>query len=632
MTPIGAGPSPVMVVASPSLPLAVRTPSPDDDQLILQDPGNGDESAASGSWPRITSKARITSLRLDSTEEPKMTSEALSGKTTPSVSRKAASLSRAVSKLSMFMKSGEQSQELPSMNRGSTNTEEKLMIQAHLKKSLEKTEYDVSMYYWPATKPGYRGRASFLARHGVFERTTLAVIVANAMWQAYDVDHNSEAVLASAPLQFQIAEHFFCAYFSFEWTVRFAAFQYKRNCLKDSWFVFDSMLVSTMVAETWVVTVIMEILAGGSSGGSVLGDSSLLRIARLMRLTRMLRMGRLLRAVPELLIQLKGLGKAMRSVITTLMLLLICLYVFAIFIKQMMDEGTPVQQQHFDSVPKCMYTLLVYAFFMDALGYLFEAFFTGKHWLIAVVFSLCVVFAGLAIQNMLIGVLCEVVSGVGIEERANLKRQEVEEKLNIAVAKMGCKNGTVTKDNFMEIFNNSNDEHSIARLFGDVGVDLIGLLDFSDFIFHDELLGEGEKELTFNEFVDVVMQLRGDKEATVKDMVDLRKYLRSQIRELGTARKAQLNKLLHGISKHRDSMDGKLAKLGEVLERSPPCSVPAALAATASAVAVPGSYAGRLGRVESALAYAKQELHALKADIDLAPLKAEGNGRCSGIT
>ncbi|CAK0865834.1 unnamed protein product, partial [Prorocentrum cordatum] len=130
------------------------------------------------------------------------------------------------------------------------------------------------------------------------------------------------------------------------------------------------------------------------------------------------------------------------------------------------------------------------AFFMDALGYLFEALISGKHWTIALVFSLCVVAAGLAIQNMLIGVLCEVVSSVGIEERSNLKRQEVEEKLNVAVVRMGCTDGMVTKENFMRIFDCSNDEHSIAQLFGDVGVDLIGLLDFSDFIFHDELLDE----------------------------------------------------------------------------------------------------------------------------------------------
>ncbi|CAK0891230.1 unnamed protein product, partial [Prorocentrum cordatum] len=143
----------------------------------------------------------------------------------------------------------------------------------------------------------------------------------------------------------------------------------------------------------------------------------------------------------------------------------------------------------------------------------------------------------------------------------------VEEKLNVAVVRMGCTDGMVTKENFMRIFDCSNDEHSIAQLFGDVGVDLIGLLDFSDFIFHDELLDEGDKVLTFTDFVDVVMQLRGDKEATVKDMVDLRKYLRSQILELGTARKNQLHTLQNRISKHHDNLGRKLDMLSDKLER-----------------------------------------------------------------
>jgi hypothetical protein len=351
-----------------------------------------------------------------------------------------------------------------------------------------------------------------------------------------------------------------------------------------------------------------------------------------MRLTRMLRMGRLLRAVPELLIQLKGLGLAMRSVLTSLVLVLIFLYVFAILIRMTMEEGSVVQTLHFDSVPKSMYTLLIYAFFMDALGYLYEALFIGGHWGIALVFSLCVAAAGLAMQNMLIGVLCEVVSGVGVEERASLKRQEVEEKLNIAVERMGCKDGMVTKDNFMQIFDGSNDEHSIAQLFGDVGVDLIGLLDFSDFIFHDELLDEGDKILTFNEFVDVLMQLRGDKEATVKDMVDLRKYLRSQIRDLGTERSGQLHALQNGISRHHDRLSRKLIMMSDRMGSSPLSGIPQALEASAAAVAEPDTYTGRLRNVESALAYAKQELRGLKGDIDLTPLKAEGHGRRSGVT
>merc|ERR1712232_531854 len=106
-----------------------------------------------------------------------------------------------------------------------------------------------------------------------------------------------------------MGEHFFCVYFTFEWIVRFASFKYKRNCIRDAWFVFDSTLVFLMVMETWVLVIIMA--AAGNSGGSPLGNTAMLRLLRLLRLSRLMRM---LRSLPELMILIKGMVTAMKSV------------------------------------------------------------------------------------------------------------------------------------------------------------------------------------------------------------------------------------------------------------------------------------------------------------------------------
>ena len=52
-----------------------------------------------------------------------------------------------------------------------------------------------------------------------------------------------------------------------------------------------------------------------------------------------------------------------------------------------------------------------------------------------------------------------------------------------------------------------------------VGVDVIGLVDFTDYIF------KGDQKLTFPDFMEVILQLRGTNNATVKDLVDLRKVV-----------------------------------------------------------------------------------------------------------
>merc|ERR1712003_287953 len=102
--------------------------------------------------------------------------------------------------------------------------------------------------------------------------------------------------------------------------------------MKDGWFVFDTFMVTMMIFETWIMFVVVA-AAGG--GGQSLGNAGMLRILRLLRLSRMARMARLLRSMPELLILIKGMVAALRSVFFTLLLLVILMYVFAILFRQM---------------------------------------------------------------------------------------------------------------------------------------------------------------------------------------------------------------------------------------------------------------------------------------------------------
>ena len=64
----------------------------------------------------------------------------------------------------------------------------------------------------------------------------------------------------------------------------------------------------------------------------------------------------------------------------------------------------------------------------------------------------------------------------------------------------------------------------------DIGVDIMGLVDFADLIFEDQGVAGTDEEaqevrISFNDFLKHVLQLRGSNTATVKDMVDLRWWL-----------------------------------------------------------------------------------------------------------
>merc|ERR1719343_1840184 len=117
-----------------------------------------------------------------------------------------------------------------------------------------------------------------------------------------------------------------------------------------------------MFLETWVMSCVMLALGGG--GGGLGGGTNILRLSRLLRLTRMARM---LRSMPELMILIKGMVSAMRSVAFVMCLLLIIMYMFAIALTQM-SRDTTMGEEYFDTVMWSIYTLWINGTLCDNLS------------------------------------------------------------------------------------------------------------------------------------------------------------------------------------------------------------------------------------------------------------------------
>jgi hypothetical protein len=391
-----------------------------------------------------------------------------------------------------------------------------------IRQNMMKEPYDVCSFYKNT------GRCQKIARSSVFENTTLAVIAFNALWMWVDTDLNNAASLFDAHPVFQSAEHLFCAYFSWEWAMRFGAFKRKRDGLRDAWFCFDSFMVVMMVGETWVLTA-MLLIAGGGGGSGGMGNASILRLLRLLRLSRMARMAKLLRSMPELLILVKGMVSAMRSVFFTLLLLLICIYVFAIAFRQLLD-GTPAGAQYFPSIMIGMHTLFLDGTLMDGTGNVVKAML-AQSWVYVVFFYLFLVLAAMMVMNMLIGVLCEVVSAVASTEREEISVSIVREGILEIIQSGGIDtngDGKISKTEFESIM----DDPAATRLLSKVDVDVMGLVDLADFIFAQDEDEEEAKELSFEEFMCYILDLRGSNQATVRDVVELRKYIKNSVAEL----------------------------------------------------------------------------------------------------
>jgi len=393
-------------------------------------------------------------------------------------------------------------------------------MKEQLREQMIRPQYNVTDYY---KKKGF---AQWLAQHPYFEHATYLLILLNAVWIAIETDGNSATILLDAPLHFQIAEHFFCSCFTYELIVRFLAFEWKINACRDAWFVFDSVLVFSMVFETWVITVVALTLGGGGEMGGV----SILRLVRLLRLSRVARVARLFRAVPELLILIRGLRAAVRSVVFTLILLLSIIYVFGIAFTQLC-AGTGCEAS-FPDVPAAMHTLLLNGALMDSLGTIVEPLQQQSPALLLLFYGFLLL-AAMTLMNMLIGVICEVVSAVAATEREAMTLGFVKERIKELMA-LGDDNADcqITKKEFLNLLSNK----AATTILEDVGVDVVGLVDFADTIFEadcsDEFGEPQQKVLSFADFMGVILDLRGSNTATLRDITQLRNHINGRFTRL----------------------------------------------------------------------------------------------------
>lgn len=150
--------------------------------------------------------------------------------------------------------------------------------------------------------------------------------------------------------------------------------------------------------------------------------------------------------------------------------------------------------------------------------------FGSEHLVFGAILLLFIFLASLLVLNMLIGVLCEVVTFVSSVEKEQLQvtwvRQELQKVLN--KFRKNSESKTLTREEFAMLLTKPDAVKVIKML----GVDVLGLADFADFFFR------GTDEIVFGDFMELVLQLRGSNKATVKDVVDLRRHIILEITEI----------------------------------------------------------------------------------------------------
>mmetsp|Transcript_25702 Transcript_25702/g.59931 ORF Transcript_25702/g.59931 Transcript_25702/m.59931 type:complete len:939 (+) Transcript_25702:125-2941(+) len=376
------------------------------------------------------------------------------------------------------------------------------------------------------------GVPASIARSPVFGTIAMLVVLVNAVWISIDADYNKSTSLIHADIHFQVMENLFCIFFLFEILIRFFAFKVPSQCFRDFYFSFDFALVVLMIAETWALPLIIFLVGQDEGSGDLVGQLTVFRMMRLLRLTRM---ARVLRMVPELLVLLKGIGAALKSVSFTLALLFILLYTFGVLFKSLTENHPALAEAYFPSVGEAMISLLCHGTLLDNVTLVMQDLRQQASLALAMVFLLYIFLSSFTVLNMLIGILCQVVAQVFQSEQDAAEVAYLKTHLT-GILECYDKNGdrTINRDEFDLLMENP-ELHECLRKFG---TDVNGLVSLADVLFTDTM-GSGaltgnqchdsdtkHRALGFKEFLHVILRLRGEKRASVTDIVELREYVR----------------------------------------------------------------------------------------------------------
>eukprot|EP00927_Polykrikos_kofoidii_P015731 TRINITY_DN17027_c0_g3_i4.p1 TRINITY_DN17027_c0_g3~~TRINITY_DN17027_c0_g3_i4.p1 ORF type:complete len:792 (-),score=178.36 TRINITY_DN17027_c0_g3_i4:38-2413(-) len=386
-----------------------------------------------------------------------------------------------------------------------------------------------------------------------FQNMTLIIIVINALWICVDVELNHTRLRGPdgrLPLEpfSTVVDNFFCTYYTIEVLIRFLAFKYKCSFWRDGWFVFDIALVLFMVIETWVLPLVEALAGGGGGSSNFLNAFASFRLLRLLRLTRM---ARIMRFFPELMTLVKGMVRALKAVSFILMFLLMTMYIFAIvFTSELGKPGgrdplpgeeneDPTAIMMFATIGDSMMTLFTNGVLGDNLAQTLMAIKDpkgegGLHMMW--IFIAFVVVAQFTLLNMLIGVLCQVISDSKTEEEETNKIREIKQSLNDAIRDMNFENGgNISRVAWSKITDHPGVRKSFSRLQID-DVDLEERLrQMQETLFGVDTCSDGDDNdegISVDDLVKKVVELRWDMPANSIDLELMKNTVRTDDKNL----------------------------------------------------------------------------------------------------
>jgi len=267
-----------------------------------------------------------------------------------------------------------------------------------------------------------------------------------------------------------------------------------------------------MVVETWGILLISVMVDAGN--GLPTGP------LRLLRLLRLSRMARLMRSFPELVTMVKGMKAASRAMCSSLLLLALLVYSFGIVLHMFLKDE-PLTEKYYSTLPRVMWTLLLDGTFMDSTGAVLGKMLkigTLSSMLAITVFFGFILLSAMTVMNMLIGVLCEVVSSVSHKEKDLAAIKAVKDTI---LVQLECfdndGNRKISQQELQHVISSSASVSVLKGLDVDVGY----MTELQNLLFTSK-----DSEIEIETVLNLMLMCRGDLPVTVKHLISAQAFTR----------------------------------------------------------------------------------------------------------
>eukprot|EP00746_Dinoflagellata_sp_MGD_P144303 gnl/MRDRNA2_/MRDRNA2_77049_c0_seq1.p1 gnl/MRDRNA2_/MRDRNA2_77049_c0~~gnl/MRDRNA2_/MRDRNA2_77049_c0_seq1.p1 ORF type:complete len:812 (+),score=143.37 gnl/MRDRNA2_/MRDRNA2_77049_c0_seq1:145-2580(+) len=279
---------------------------------------------------------------------------------------------------------------------------------------------------------GQAPQISALAKYDFTEKKWFTIVIAlaillNTIQMGVETDYPDHKPV------YIVMENIFTFIFSVEMICKLVFLQVRY--FHDSWNVLDFCLVWLSIVDIWI----MKMVRSGSD------DTKLKRFSmfRIMRIMRTLRFIRLLKVFKELWLILKGMISSVKTIFWASLLLMMLLYVAAIFCVQIIGQSDLYYNsreaaqageidyfpdwdayQHYGTVTRSMYTLFEISIEPLALRPIFE-----KQLFMAPFFMIYMFLTTFGVMNVIIGVIVENTQAASQEADSDFHAEEKKQNL-----------------------------------------------------------------------------------------------------------------------------------------------------------------------------------------------------------